>query len=292
MMDLKRFAKVLETKMRMVCDNNTKITLKENMALNGEERFQLEIVEFGETTGFLVGVKTLFKEFQGGVDLDQIVYEVRQLCKERRKKVGKVESVMNQIISEGKWYLRQRLYAEVINYEWNKERLEKIPHMKKLDLAIVYRILIDQEEDMRASILITEDIRTKLNLTKEDFEYALSNTERLFPTKIQSLSDILGIDTKEDKMFYCLTNIVGQSGAIAMFLSDKVKEFARNKGKSCFILPSSVHEVLLLEADAEDDKRIFEDMVRNTNETVVAREEWLSNHVYLYNKETDEIEIV
>lgn len=290
-MNLKRFAKVLENKMRMVCDDNMKVTLRENVALNGDERFQLEIVEHGETTGFLVGIKTLFEEFQEGITLDRIVYEVRQLCQERRTKVRKVEQVMDRIMSGEKQYIRQRLYAEVINYDWNKERLERIPHIKKLDLAIVYRILIEQEEDMRSSILVTDDIAKKLNLMEEDFQYALSNTETLFPTKIECLSDILGLPVGEEKMFYCLTNVAGQNGAVAMFISDKVKEFARNKGKFCFILPSSVHEVLLLEADSEDEKKIFEEMVRNANETVVLKEEWLSNHVYLYNKETDEIEI-
>lgn len=290
-MNLKRFANVLENKMRMVCEDNMKVSLRENVALNGDERFQLEMIEHGETTGFLVGIKALFEEFQEGVDLDQIVYEVRRLCQERRTKVRKVEQVMDRIMSGEKQYVRQRLYAEVINYDWNQERLEKIPHTRKLDLAIVYRILIEQGEDMRSSILVTNDIAKKLNLMEEDFEYALSNTEILFPAKIECLSDLLGVSIGEEKRLYCLTNVEGQNGAIAMFLSDKVKEFARNKEKFCFLLPSSVHEVLLLEADSKDEKEVFEAMVRNANETVVLKEEWLSNHVYFYNKETDEIEI-
>lgn len=290
-MDLRNFAKVLENKLKMIYGGNANIVLRENLLLNKEEKLQLEIAEKGEGTGFMVGVKTLFDCFQEGMQLDEIVYEVSKLCEERKGKVEKIEHIMARIMSGDKEYIKQRLYVELINYEWNQEKLEKIPYVKKLDLALVYRILMEQDEEERSSILITNDIVEKLHLTTEDLAYAMENTERLFPAKLQSLSDILGV-ALEEEIFYCLTNMESQNGAVMMFLSNKVKEFSRKKGKSCYILPSSVHEVLLLEADNKEEKKIFESMVRNINETEVKPEDRLSNHIYFYDKEKDEIEII
>ena len=66
-------------------------------------------------------------------------------------------------------------------------------------------------------------------------------------------------------------------------------DFARRIGSDFYILPSSVHEVLLIPADNQISMSTLSSMVRDVNSSQLAREEILSDHVYYYSLETDQI---
>lgn len=70
-----------------------------------------------------------------------------------------------------------------------------------------------------------------------------------------------------------------------------LKDFADHMESNLYILPSSIHEViLLLEEDTDDVNDLFR-MVEETNRTVVDQEEVLSDSVYYYDREKDKITI-
>lgn len=55
------------------------------------------------------------------------------------------------------------------------------------------------------------------------------------------------------------------------------------------VLPSSVHEVLVLPYEEWMDLDVFRRTVQNVNDDAVKREEQLSNQVYLYQKDKDSL---
>ena len=54
-------------------------------------------------------------------------------------------------------------------------------------------------------------------------------------------------------------------------------------GADYYVLPSSVHEVMIVPDDGGFDSGELEEMVREINATQVAPEEVLSDHIYYYN---------
>ena len=72
-------------------------------------------------------------------------------------------------------------------------------------------------------------------------------------------------------------------------LAALLHDFARRIGSDFYILPSSVHEVLLIPADNQISMSTLSSMVRDVNSSQLAREEILSDHVYYYSLETDQI---
>lgn len=56
-------------------------------------------------------------------------------------------------------------------------------------------------------------------------------------------------------------------------------------GSNFFILPSSLHEVLIVPASKNMDLSELEDMVREVNATQVAPPDKLSDSVYRYDRE-------
>jgi hypothetical protein len=60
-------------------------------------------------------------------------------------------------------------------------------------------------------------------------------------------------------------------------------------GQDYFILPSSVHEVLIVPKNDQMDLKTLESMVQDVNATQVAPEERLSDHVYAYDAKEHEL---
>lgn len=93
----------------------------------------------------------------------------------------------------------------------------------------------------------------------------------------------------EDIPMYVLSNQSRIHGAACILYQDIMKNFADCLGKDIYILPSSVHEVILVPAGKGESVKQFSDMVREVNETQVEEEEILSDCVYFYSRKNQEI---
>ena len=96
-------------------------------------------------------------------------------------------------------------------------------------------------------------------------------------------------EVMKEGALYCLTNRLSSYGAAAILYPGLLKEYARRCGRNLLILPSSVHEVLLMVMGDENRTGELTEMVRNINRTVVRKDEVLSDHIYIYDQGKDEI---
>ena len=87
---------------------------------------------------------------------------------------------------------------------------------------------------------------------------------------------------------YVLTNDTKSNGA-AEILNDNVRQELADKIGDFYVLPSSVHETLIIPKSEDMDRMQLEQMVRDVNETQVIPEERLSNHVYEYDAKAHEL---
>lgn len=87
---------------------------------------------------------------------------------------------------------------------------------------------------------------------------------------------------------FCPTS-TGSTAPPVFSISIWLHDFARQHRQCFYILPSSVHEVLLIPADNQISMSTLSSMVRDVNSSQLAREEILSDHVYYYSLETDQI---
>lgn len=105
----------------------------------------------------------------------------------------------------------------------------------------------------------------------------------------------MGIRMEESESsmpLYVLTNRERIFGASAMLYSDKVRKLAEELNTDLLILPSSVHEVLLLPDDKAQNYDFYRQMVSEVNRTQVDPEEVLSFNLYRYDREKAEIEAI
>lgn len=196
---------------------------------------------------------------------------------------------------------------KLINYEKNKTLLQDIPHIVYLDLAIVFYCLINSNPFETSSILIRNSHIKHWNVTVDElFEVASNNTPRLLESDIMNLNDLvsellsknpdikLGELTNEDILnedssMYVLTNKIKLYGACCILYKNLLEEFASKIGSDLYIIPSSVHEVLLLPKTIEYDDEYLSSLVKEVNSIDLSTEDILSDHVYYYSRQDDAI---
>ena len=101
--------------------------------------------------------------------------------------------------------------------------------------------------------------------------------------RIQSREYIKKLDNGEIEMSI-LTNHSRLQGAAGMLHKEIIKQYMKEtKADKVWIIPSSIHETLLIPCDLMPDMEYVKNMVKEVNATQVQPEEILSDNVYVYD---------
>ena len=138
------------------------------------------------------------------------------------------------------------LYAE-------KDRCIRAPYRMIGDMTLMYGILWKNEKGEDCLIPVTcEHLNLWKKQEEELFAAARENTPRLLPVCLRPMGEFLRdfLSTEEKRVMeeeiYVLTNSRGYLGAAAMLYEGVLERFSARVGADLYILPSSIHEVILL----------------------------------------------
>ena len=178
-------------------------------------------------------------------------------------------------------HVKEHIVYKLIRRDANEELLKQIPYEPFLDLAVVYYIQIDNTRFGSAAIQIRNEHLRYWRVEKEEIRrFAEKNTPRIYPVQIRQIV----------RFMYVATNEQCSLGAAVMRYPDfreKVRGMIRG---DFYILPSSIHEVILVPESFGLEPERMQEMVKEINQTGVAPEEVLSDSVYYFDGE--EIRIV
>lgn len=217
--------------------------------------------------------------------------------------------------------IRECVILRLVNQKKNTKMLEDVPYIPVEDLAVTFRWLVSMDAGGIATTLLHNGDLQHWGIDKEAlYEIAMETTKRLFPPVIRPLGSLL-MDYLKDMaenrwrdipesaqvqdeiisymsgdlhrpVFYVLTNTCGLNGATCVLYPQLIAEFAESIGQDLFILPSSIHEMILV-PDTEDlDVCNLHDMVMEINDTVVFGSEILSDNVYYYSRNEKSVKAV
>ncbi len=197
--------------------------------------------------------------------------------------------------------VKDRIAFKLINLMMNKELLKDIPHIIYLDFAIVFYCMIDDGVIGKGTVLIHNSHLESWDVTEEElYEIALKNCPTLLPSKLIGMDKYLEhLHVKRDIPFeedvpdtspelcnmYILTNDDKYYGASVLMYENLLSDLSDRFLSSFFILPSSIHEVILLPTNSKHNKKEFDSMVHAVNEQALAREDILSDHAYYYDRD-------
>ena len=190
--------------------------------------------------------------------------------------------------------MKSKLAMEVVSADRNAEMLENVPHEQMEDMAVVYRLILGQDSEGRSSVLVTNDLMEQFGVTHEQLhDDAMISAPEIRPSEIRGMSvvmtEMMGpgmipeIDPADEQMFVAgVSDNIHGAGVIAY--PNFFEDAAEKLGGDFYVLPSSIHEVLLVRDNGEMTAKDLEAIVREVNATQVAPEEQLSvnNYIYLF----------
>ena len=189
--------------------------------------------------------------------------------------------------------VKDKLFIRVSDAKENAAMLAKAPHQEFDGLAVTYHIAIEGEHGIQASTPVTNSMLEMYGISEQQLRTdALESVQNAYPSQFISLgtmmSRMMGIDEEmlppvDVPQLMVLTNDQALYGAGALFYPGQMDTIASQIGSDYFVIPSSIHEVLILPDDGTIDRHAIESMIQEVNMTAVAPEEKLSDHAYHYD---------
>lgn len=239
-----------------------------------------------------VYLEPFYRSFQRGMSLEKIAEELLSCYEEELNDVP--ESVERLQSYES---ARQDVYCKLIHIKENQRLLQDTPHIKFLDFAIVAYFEVSREEMYKGSVLIKDYYLERWQITEEELlRNALVCTKEKKGVFFRPMSDILcQYISKEDgdiyeharKCMFVLTNTEKYMGAIMIYYPEVLSQIALFLKEDFYLLPSSVHEWIIIPVSATAGEDNLLKTVRDINRIAVLEEEVLSDNIYLYTEATE-----
>lgn len=287
-MNYQDFLQDIQVRISSRIDENVTLQIRKINKNNGNQYDALILIQQDLNISPTIYLTPYYHRYLDGVNIEEICDDIWNTYRTHRPQD-------NFDISRFTDYekAQSHIVFRLVNQEQNKELLKQIPHTSIADLALIYYCMLDTEDNQIGSILIyNQHLKTWGITLCELHQTALHNTPVLMPFEHRSMYTYLqevfpgdDIDSHELSKAYILTNKQHLNGATALFYPG-VLEYLENIIQSDFIIiPSSIHEVILLPTDSPFDSTHLNLMIQEVNETQLCDEEVLSDHYYFYSRE-------
>jgi len=269
------------------------VTKNNNIKLDG-----ITIQMDGENISPTIYLNDYYKRYLNENSIENIAEEVIEIYQE-----NKVKNCINVDFFTDYSNVEGKIAFKLIHFKENMEQLEGIPYIRFMDLAIVFYCLLSSEFLGNATILIHNSHKAMWGKTTEElYEAALANAQRILPVQIQNIEeilkqelgeeieDVLEWDLESPKIpMYVISNQDKINGAACILYKNVLKDFAQAIGSYLYILPSSIHEMIVVPKTSSTNPQDLSQIVKETNDNHVEREEILSYSVYEYKRKEDNL---
>lgn len=268
-----------------------KVTIREVLKNNGIRLQGLTITDQICAASPTIYLERFYESYLEKVGIDEIGEKILEVYEENRIK----EEISLDFINDYE-LVRENLYFKAVNRGQNRDLLSEVPYKEFLDLALVPYILIGATPMGSATAVVRRNMLNLWGVTEEsllrDTNLNMVRNAKYSLTRIEDIiSDMLPkeserIKRSDETQMYVLLN-PGKSFAAALMSMEHVMEkIAEDLNADLIVLPSSVHEVIILPAHGMTDLSKLDEMVKSVNESTVSREEVLSDHAYFYERGT------
>lgn len=320
-MDYETFTENVRTHILKFLEPTQNARLKRILKNNGCEYTSLIIDTEGEPVApaiYLEDFYTSFLEERSVYEDDAITDDERFDAIARRILLG-MEDLARPGFSEDLMdyeNVRDRICLKLVSRSENEDLLKHTPYVAFHDLCILFFIHLEMSDKTFGSILLKEDQFLKWKLTPTAlYPIALANTMRIFPAELCALQSILESLCKKDPddepkahnrdtmkkicdlsgepweaperplvhQSMVLTNKNKYFGATAVLYPQLLNRIGDALQGSYYLIPSSIHEMLILPSSIGISSHEIDDMIREINQTEVSAEEVLGTHCYYFD---------
>lgn len=298
----KNFVEQIETQINDYVGRKCQVMEDRAERVNGSVD-ALYIMIDGNNIGPVLYPRVFYNALCEGVSMKELVDSALETVK---KGIRDMPTIDGDIFRE---YERVKglLSVDLIGVERNDKLLQTIPYQKVLDMAAVYRVNLECGKESSGSILITNQMLEQYAITPDQLHKdALLNSQLNKPVLIMGMSELFRVgnmskalrpletisDLKDDLMYVATVPDKCRGAGILMY-DNFLQDVADKMGEDFYVLPASVHELILLrKSDARMSEWELKNMVKTINREELEPKDRLTDNVYYYDRKKHILEPV
>lgn len=194
--------------------------------------------------------------------------------------------------------IKDLLEVNAISEKYNRDVLAGTKYRVLGDIAIVYFINADNRDlgEVMKAIPVLNAISIK-QIENDALLNSMTRNPAVIKSMDSEIESIIGISIPKDEatsMMYIASVPSKKFGACVLAYPGFFEQAAATVGGSYYVIPSSVHELILVKDSgnlSDDDINKFKRDIKLVNKTILARDEILSDNLYHYDAEFHKFEI-
>ena len=244
-------------------------------------------------------LKEIYQSVEDGEDIDHAVYKMVNTIEDNISVVKEKEQDVKSFITDYE-KVKDNTYLRLI--PGDSPVLKNTPHRMIEDMALVVNVHLDSfsDENGRSCVVVSTPLMEMYGIDEAQLfadaeKNSLANEPIVFKPLVDMIKDLISSDevpNPEDVgiVTYIATNKSGFQGAAVAGYPDFAEKAAEAIGGSFYMLPSSVHEFILIKDDGTPKARDLNKMIKNVNETVLEPRDVLSAQCYHYDAKAKVLE--
>lgn len=244
-------------------------------------------------------LKEIYQSVEDGEDIDHAVYKMVNTIEDNISFVKEKEQDVKSFISDYE-KVKDNTYLRLI--PGDSPILKSTPHRMIEDMALVVNVHLDSfsDEHGKSCVVVTKPLMEMYGIDEAQLfadaeKNSLANEPIVFKPLLDMVKDLISKDeipNPEDVgiVTYIATNASGFQGAAVAGYPDFCEKAAEAIGGSFYMLPSSVHEFILIKDDGTPKAKDLNRMIKNVNETVLEPRDVLSAQCYHYDAKAKVLE--
>lgn len=246
----------------------------------------------------------LNNRYDSNASIEQVNETLKKLAEEYVEHDNNVGIDVKSLIDYEK--MKDKCFLKVVNFKQNVGFLKDVPYKQFGDLAAFCQVMIGENNDGTMTMNVTDKYLERNQIEFEEvFKNTLDNSSKILPYQFHSMSSIVQdimdennidseaiIDPEEmGPSMYVMTNTLKMNGAATILYPGALENVGNKLHSDFYVLPSSIHEVIIIPKDDSIRYKELEEMVTAVNSSELAKEEILSYKVYEYDRNTHELYI-
>lgn len=307
-MEYNEFISKVKNGIQAYLGQDTRVEIKKVTKNNGVVLDGIVILGVQEVIAPTIYLESFYRDYREGKSLGDIILEIIAIYEQNRVTQNiSLDFFMKYEAVKG------RVFQKVVNYEKNKKVLQNVPHKQYLDLAVVCYYAYMNDYLGTGSIQIETGHLDQWGISEEElFEDAKRNTLEKLGLELKGMDEILieMLSENPDKDDYAETNEILDHiddheipmyvmtlkgryyGAVCICYQEYLQLFAKKCRKDFYILPSSIHELILIPDNGREKPDALKNMVHEVNVTHVSAEERLSDNIYYFSIYDNEVSVI
>lgn len=296
------------------------VVLQSFLRVNDTTHYALVYHAEGSSACPIIYLEDYYKDYQNAADSTTALRDITASILHTLQQYKSPTNIQEQLFPFDA--VKDRICFRLIQEKTNQSLLKELPHLIYLDFAIIFYVPLEIDGKEEATTLIRHPLLSLWNISPETlFQHAIYNTPLRYPPKAESLNHLVAklvapdnaakpcdptalqslltqlcsntapvLPTPSDiplpEGFLVLSNSTKYFGASVLYYPDLLKRFSLYFNTDFFIIPSSIHEVLLLPDNGTFSLQELSNMVQSINADQVLPEERLSDHAYFFDKKS------